>query len=106
MALRGGQTARTAPRLFRLLDRGKPQDGLQGQLPALGSSRARRLGENLIPQHIRKTDLAFFNVHLEPAEPTAITTDVNSTFFTDGLERILAFRIVVISEGAKINDKR
>jgi len=50
--------------------------------------------------------LAFFNVHLEPAEPTAITTDVNSTFFTDGLERILALRIVVISEGAKINDKR
>ena len=63
------------------------------------------MGKNLIPQDTRKTNLTFDHLHLEPTEPTAITTDVISFTLTHGLERILDFGIVVISEAVKINDK-
>ena len=64
------------------------------------------MGENLIPQDTRKRIFTFDHVHLEPTEPTAITTDVVSFTLTYGLERILDFGIVVISEAVKINDKK
>ena len=51
-------------------------------------------------------DFRIDHVHLEPTEPTAATTYVNSFTLNGGLERILDFGIAVISEAVKINDKR